>query len=67
MKTIAKEEKKNVAVALDCWQEDSRLGFEASMEYVFDSEFARWKLNEIDVSLKQLDEYLSSNSPNPLK
>ena len=67
MKTIADAEKKNVAIALDCWQEDSRLGFEASMEYVFDSEFASWKLNEIDVSLKQLDEYLSSNSPDPLK
>ena len=67
MKTIAKAEKENVAIALDCWQEDSRLGFEASMEYVFDSEFADWKLNEIDVSLKQLDEYLSSNSHDPLK
>ena len=67
MKAIAEAEKKNVTVALKCWQEDSRLGFEASMEYVFDREFASWKLNEIDVSLKQLDEYLSSNSPNLLQ
>jgi hypothetical protein len=67
MRAIAEAEKKNVTVALDCWQEDSRLGFEASMEYVFDSEFASWKLNEIDISLKQLDEYLSSNSINLLK
>jgi hypothetical protein len=67
MRAIAEAEKKNVTVALDCWQEDSRLGFEASMEYVFDSEFASWKLNEIDISLKQLDEYLSSNSLNLLK
>ena len=67
MKTVADEEKKNVEIALSCWQEDSRLGFEASMEYVFDSEFASWKLKEIDVSLKQLDEYLSSGSPDTLK
>jgi hypothetical protein len=60
MRAIAEKEKENVGVALACWQEDSRLGFEASMEYVFNDEFAKWKLREIDVSLTQLQQYLAS-------
>ena len=61
MKAIASAEKKNVAVALTCWQEDSRIGFEASMEYVFDSELAEWKISETDKSLAALDRYLEDH------
>lgn len=57
MRGIAKDEKQNVLTALACWQEDSRIGFEASMEYVFNDEFAAWKLAETDRSLELLEEY----------
>ena len=61
MKAIADSERKNVGVALECWREDSSIGFEASMEYVFNDEFADWKLTQLDISLKLLDEYLKNS------
>ena len=40
------------------WEEDSIIGFEASEEYVFDNEFAEWKINETTLSLRRIKEYL---------
>ena len=59
MREIAEAEKENVGVALACWQEDSRLGFEASMEDVFNDGFAAWKLQEIRDALEELAVYVS--------
>ena len=35
-------------MALTCWEEDSSIGFEASMEYVFNDEFAKWYVETIN-------------------
>lgn len=43
MTEIAEKESENVARALACQRADSRLGFEASSEYMFDPEIAAWK------------------------
>lgn len=60
MHRIAEAERENVEKALLCWREDSAIGFEASMEYVFDAENAAWKLSELDRSLLLLDEYMKA-------
>ena len=59
MCAIAQNEKQNVANALDCQRMDSRLGFEASMEYVFDPVTADWKNKETEESLLLLKQYSS--------
>ncbi|MBE6570198.1 MAG: hypothetical protein E7658_08295 [Ruminococcaceae bacterium] len=58
MRRIAEAETENVAAALECWREDSSIGFEASMEYVFNDVFAAWKNNETERSLIRLAEFL---------
>lgn len=58
MRRIAKAETENVAIALTCWEEDSSIGFEASMEYAFNDEFAHWKNSETERSLRLLNEFL---------
>ena len=60
MRAVARAEIENVAVALECWHEDSSIGFEASMEYVFNDEFAEWKLKEMDRSISLLDKYMEN-------
>ena len=62
MREVAEKETENVTVALSCWQEDSRIGFEASMEYAFNDEFADWKCRETELSLKLLDDYVKAHS-----
>ncbi len=57
LRSIAQAENDNVAQALACWEQDSRLGFEASMEYVFDHNFAAWKNSVINESLVLLEKY----------
>ena len=52
MVAIAKAEDENVDIALGCWQEDSALGFEASMEYAFNDLTAAWKKEETQRSLE---------------
>ena len=59
MKSLAERENENVRLALSCWEEDSSLGFEASMEYAFSDVFAEWKERETEKSLALLDEYLN--------
>lgn len=44
-------ERKNVETAIDIVQYDSRLGWEASMEYTADEEDLRWKLRQLDYEL----------------
>lgn len=58
MKQIAAQETENVAAALKCWEEDSSIGFEASMEYAFNDVFAEWKNAETERSLQRLEEWL---------
>lgn len=58
LRAIADEEDRNVAHALDCQRKDSRLGFEASMEYVFNDTVAEWKHQTTKNSLALLEEYL---------
>jgi len=57
MNTVALQETQNVTKALECQQEDSRLGFEASMEYVFDPDTAAWKNKVTQESLLLLKQY----------
>lgn len=58
MREIAARETENVALALTSWEEDSLIGFEASMEYGFNDIAAEWKNSETRLSLDMLDEYL---------
>lgn len=61
MKCLVDEEKENLVIALDCWQVDSSIGFEASMEYAFNDEFYHWKLGIMDESLALMEDYLQQN------
>lgn len=61
MTCLVDKEKENLLMALDCWQTDSSIGFEASMEYVFSDEFYHWKLDIMDESLALLEAYLQEN------
>ena len=58
MKDVASAETDNTLLAVKCGEEDSIIGFEASEEYVFDNEFAQWKINETKRSLQRLENYL---------
>ena len=58
MRDVAKSETDNVAHALECQKHDSRLGFEASMEYVFDGTVAEWKNKTTEESLALLEKEL---------
>lgn len=44
-------ERKNVEAAMETVRYDSRLGWEASMEYTADEENLRWKLRQLDYEL----------------
>lgn len=58
MHMIARLETENVENAISFYEEDSRIGFEPTMEYMFDHEHAEWKNEETKKSLEQLEEYL---------
>jgi len=57
MRRTARAETENVAKAMEFHLEDSRIGFEATMEYVFDPEFAAWKNTITEESLRQLEAF----------
>jgi len=59
MREIAARETDNVALALTCWEEDSCIGFEASMEYAFNDKAAEWKNSETRLSLEMLDAFIA--------
>lgn len=61
MEDAAKSEAENVAKAVVCYDTDSRIGFEASMEYTFDREYAAWKLAETEESLRRLHAYVAAH------
>lgn len=48
---ILKAERTNVEAAIEITQYDSRLGWEASMEYTADPEDLHWKLRQLDYEL----------------
>ncbi|MBO7762344.1 MAG: hypothetical protein J6T24_06070 [Clostridia bacterium] len=58
LRADAEEERACVEAGLAAYREDSAIGFEASMEYVFNEEMAAWKLSELDRSLTLLDDYM---------
>lgn len=60
MKQIAAQETENVAAALKCWEEDSSIGFEASMEYAFNDVFAEWKNAETERSLQRMKRWFDN-------
>jgi len=60
MKDIAQRETENVKQALLYYEADSRIGFEATMEYVFDHAHAQWKNNETQRSLERLERYVKA-------
>jgi hypothetical protein len=55
LRDTAAAETENVALALTCWEEDSSIGYEPSMEYVFNPDFAAWKNGETKRSLEQME------------
>ncbi len=57
---VAEIENKNIDLALKSWEEDSSIGFEASMEYAFSIDFVNWKKKEIKNSLDRLNKYLEN-------
>ena len=57
IKAIADEEEKNV---MDCYpgvELDSRLGWEASMEYVCDPWHLDWKRRQLDAARREIEQY----------
>lgn len=58
MKQIAGAETMNVSEALACWQENSSIGFEASMEYAFNDVLVQWKNAETQRSLIRLERFM---------
>ena len=58
LRADAEAERECVSEGLAAYREDSAIGFEASMEYVFNEEMAAWKLGELDRSLSLLDDYM---------
>ena len=58
MRQTAAEETANTLQALCYHEADSRIGFEDTMEYVFDHEHAAWKNEETQRSLAQLETFL---------
>lgn len=59
LRDTARAETENVSRAVAYQLEDSRIGFEPTMEYTFDPEFAAWKNGVTEESLKRLDAYLT--------
>ena len=55
LRQIAVRETKNTKLALTCWEEDSSIGFEPSMEYVFDDRTAEWKIRQTEISLERIE------------
>ena len=51
IEVILREEKLNVEATIPIVQQDSRLGWEPSMEYTTDEEALRWKLRQLDYQL----------------
>jgi hypothetical protein len=60
MRSVAEAETRNVNYALELHKNDSRLGFEASMEYVFDQAAAEWKNKTTQDSLDLLEKEISN-------
>ena len=62
MHDVADAETDNVNLALLYQQEDSRIGFEPTMEYIFAPEQAAWKNGETQESLRRLDVFAAKGS-----
>ena len=55
LRGIAGREIANTRLALTCWEEDSSIGFEPSMEYVFNDRTAEWKIRQTGISLERIE------------
>ena len=52
MENILKEERQNVLETIPLVENDSRLGWEPTMEYACDKKLLEWKIGKIDDLLK---------------
>ena len=59
MRQIAQGELENTALALTCWREDSSIGYEPTMEYVFDDTMAAWKADLTRDAVARLDRWIN--------
>ena len=63
IEAIIRRERENVLDSIPIVQTDSRLGWEASMEYQADEECLNWKLRQLDYELNfTLPKFRKSNS-----
>ena len=63
IEAIIRRERENVLDSIPIVQVDSRLGWEASMEYQADEECLNWKLRQLDYELNfTLPKFRKSNS-----
>ena len=63
IEAIIRKERENVLDSIPIVQTDSRLGWEASMEYQADEQCLRWKLRQLDYELNfTLPKFRKSNS-----
>jgi hypothetical protein len=60
MHQIADAETENVVNALRFHEEDSRIGFEPTMEYIFSPDHAAWKNRETQRSLRRIDAFMAA-------
>lgn len=58
LKRIAEEETRNVAEAVRCWETNSLVGFECSMEYAFDGARAEYKDRLTEEALREIEAYV---------
>ena len=65
MRRTAADETENTNAAVEYWRQDSSIGFEASMEYVFNDEMAAWKNAETKRSLEMLDRLVNETDTDP--
>ena len=54
---VAAVERENVLDTIPYVEQDSRLGWEPSMEYVCDKWHLEWKLCQLDFALKEIEDY----------
>ena len=54
---IAAVERENVLDTIPYVEQDSRLGWEPSMEYVCDKWHLEWKLRQLDFAVKEIEQY----------
>ena len=57
IRQIALDEIDNAKELIPAVERDSRIGWEASMEYVCDRWHLEWKVRQVESALREIDEY----------